>query len=105
MEVHSREELDRSIDAEIDLVGVNNRNLQTFEMNVELSRELAPYIPNEFVKVSESGIESPQAIVDLRKSGFQGFLIGQTFMAQSRPGEAARQFITELNRIMDQTKL
>ena len=105
LEVHSREELDRSIDAEIDLVGVNNRNLQTFEMNVDLSRELAPYIPNKFVKVSESGIESPQAIVDLRKFGFQGFLIGQTFMAQSRPGEAARQFITELNRIMDQTKL
>jgi len=105
LEVHSREELDRSIDAEIDLVGVNNRNLQTFEMNVDLSRELAPYIPNKFVKVSESGIESPQAIVDLRKSGFQGFLIGQTFMAQSRPEEAARQFISELNRIMDQTKL
>jgi len=78
---------------------VNNRDLKTFEWSIETSKRLVPLIPEEVVKVSESGIESPQAIVELKKYGFKGFLIGQTFMQNSRPEKAAMEFIKELKRM------
>ena len=65
----------------------------------ETSKRLAPMIPNDVIKVSESGIESPEAIRELKKYGFKGFLIGQTFMQNSRPEQAAMEFIKELKRI------
>lgn len=100
LEVHSREELEATLDAGPDLVGVNNRNLKTFDIDLEISKTLAPLIPNDTVKVSESGIESPQTIMELRNYGYEGFLMGQNFMQHSRPDEACRTFIHEL-RVMD----
>jgi indole-3-glycerol phosphate synthase len=99
LEVHNESELNDHLDAGADLIGVNNRNLKTFELDVNTSRTLSGMIPNSVVKVSESGIESPEVIIDLKKHGFNGFLIGQTFMQNEKPEEAAKNFITELNRL------
>jgi len=99
MEVHDEKELNDNLEGGADLIGVNNRNLKTFELNVETSRRLSSLIPAAIVKVSESGIDSPEAILDLIKYGFRGFLMGQAFMQTSRPERAAKDFIKELNRL------
>ncbi|MGC3946642.1 MAG: indole-3-glycerol phosphate synthase TrpC [Chryseolinea sp.] len=96
LEVHNEEELQSNIDAEADLIGVNNRNLKTFELSIEVSKRLATMIPDHVVKVSESGIEAVHTIVELRKYGYRGFLMGQNFMQRENPGLACRNFIEEL---------
>lgn len=96
LEVHNKEELDKSIMPSLDLIGVNNRNLKTFKISLENSKKLAEHIPNEFVKVSESGISSTTAITELQLFGYQGFLIGEHFMKTENPGEAAASFINTL---------
>lgn len=96
VEVHNAEELKRCLHPTIDLLGVNNRNLKTFEVSLETSKKLASSIPNEFVKVSESGISSVDAIKELQPYGFQGFLIGEHFMKNEDPGISARKFIEQL---------
>ncbi len=99
MEVHDEKELNDNLEGGADLIGVNNRNLRTFELNVEVSRRLSSLIPASIVKVSESGIETPEAILDLKNYGYRGFLIGQVFMQTGRPEKAAKEFIKELNRL------
>lgn len=96
LEVHNGEELERSISDKVDLVGVNNRNLKTFETDINTSFSLADKIPSHFIKVSESGISDPSTIKKLKASGFEGFLIGETFMKTGRPERAARAFIKQL---------
>lgn len=96
LEVHNEEELNRSIMASIDMIGVNNRNLKTFEVCTKISKELSELIPYEFVKVSESGISSVETIKDLKEYGYQGFLIGENFMKSNNAGESAKQFINLL---------
>lgn len=96
LEVHNEEELNKSIMPSIDMLGVNNRNLKNFVVSLEVSKKLAPKIPAEFVKVSESGISSVDTIKDLRTYGYQGFLIGENFMKTDNPGESARDFINKL---------
>lgn len=96
LEVHDREELDKSIMPSIDMIGVNNRNLKTFEVTIEYSKELAFHIPDEFVKVSESGIDSTESILELQQYGYQGFLIGEHFMKTENPGKAAKELINIL---------
>ncbi|TFG75385.1 MAG: indole-3-glycerol phosphate synthase TrpC [Flavobacteriales bacterium] len=93
LEVHNQAELDRSIMPSLDLLGVNNRNLKTFEVSLETSKSLANAIPDEFVKVSESGIGNVGSIKELMQFGYQGFLIGEQFMVSDKPGERAREFI------------
>jgi indole-3-glycerol phosphate synthase len=95
MEVHNAEELEKVNDF-VDIVGVNNRDLKTFTMNIETSVRLSKLIPDKFVKISESGIDSAKTIHYLRENGFKGFLIGETFMKTENPGEACRMFIEEL---------
>lgn len=95
-EVHAREELDKLVD-EVDMVGVNNRNLIDFKVNIAQSLALAADLPDKFVKVSESGIDNPDVIKYLKKHGFKGFLIGENFMKQKDPGKACAEFISELN--------
>ncbi len=97
LEVHDEEELNKSIMPSLDMLGVNNRNLKTFEVSLETSKALSSLIPNDFVKVSESGISSIKAIQELTQYNFQGFLIGENFMKTSNPGESAREFIKKLN--------
>lgn len=94
-EVHTRQELDMVID-EVDMVGINNRNLKDFKVDLEHSLKLAEALPNQFVKVSESGIDSVDTIKMLKNNGFQGFLIGENFMKTENPGEACKEFINQL---------
>jgi indole-3-glycerol phosphate synthase len=102
MEVHSREELEANLHPEIDLIGVNNRNLKTFETSVELSKQLAKHIPDTFVKVSESGISQPELVVELQEYGYQGFLVGENFMKAGQPAQAAHTFILKVNQLKAQ---
>jgi indole-3-glycerol phosphate synthase len=97
MEIHNTEELEKINDF-VDMVGVNNRNLKTFEVGVETSVKLGKLIPGRFVKISESGLTGPKEIHYLRENGFNGFLIGETFMKTKNPGEACKKFIEELKK-------
>ncbi|WP_394758785.1 indole-3-glycerol phosphate synthase TrpC [Flavobacterium sp.] len=96
LEVHNLEELQKSILPTLDMIGVNNRNLKTFEVSLDFSKELASEIPDEFVKVSESGISSIEAINELKSYGYKGFLVGENFMKTDNPGKAASNFIKQL---------
>jgi indole-3-glycerol phosphate synthase len=96
LEVHSLEELNANLQCGADCIGVNNRNLQTFEVDLNLSRRLSEHIPDEFIKVAESGIASPQTVQELRGYGYKGFLMGEHFMRSSRPEVAAKDFIDAL---------
>ena len=91
-EVHNAEELDKFYPA-IDMVGVNNRDLSTFATDPQLSARIATLLPSEVVKVAESGLTSIDEVIKLRKMGYSGFLIGETFMKTSRPGETLKNFI------------
>lgn len=95
MEVHDKEELERSLNDHLDLVGVNNRNLKTFELSLDTSLSLVEIIPSQFLKISESGISDPGTLVQLKAAGFDGFLIGENFMKHSRPHQAAYNFMNE----------
>ncbi len=96
LEVHNEEELHKSIMPSLDMLGVNNRNLKTFEVSLETSKSLSEIIPNDFVKVSESGISSAEAIRELQPFGYQGFLIGENFMKTDNPEKSATNFINGL---------
>ncbi|MDR3696749.1 indole-3-glycerol phosphate synthase TrpC [Mucilaginibacter sp.] len=96
LEVHNMEELERSIHPKLDAIGVNNRNLADFSVSVETSYQLAPHIPSEFLKISESAISNPETIKQLKLAGFNGFLIGENFMKQGDPGKAMLEFVGEL---------
>jgi len=96
LEVHNKEEITSHLHDNIDLVGVNNRNLVDFNTRVETSMRLAKYIPQGFVKVSESGISNAAQIDHLRAEGYKGFLIGSFFMRQVRPAQACRDLINQL---------
>lgn len=96
LEIRDAEEL-RSINEFVDAVGVNNRNLKNFTVNISQSFDLADLIPSEFVKISESGIGSAKTIHELKNVGYKGFLIGEKFMRNSRPEIACADFIKEVN--------
>lgn len=96
LEVHNEDELHKSLMPSLDMLGVNNRNLKTFDVSLEISKNLSTLIPNDFVKVSESGISHIQAIKDLKPYGYQGFLIGENFMKTDNAGQSAQQFIKAL---------
>ncbi|PWH81778.1 indole-3-glycerol phosphate synthase TrpC [Algibacter marinivivus] len=93
LEVHNEEELHKSVMPSLDMLGVNNRNLKTFEVSLNTSKSLSSIIPDDFVKVSESGISNIEAIKALQPYGYQGFLIGENFMKTDNPGASATQFI------------
>ncbi|MDR2948165.1 MAG: indole-3-glycerol phosphate synthase TrpC [Prevotella sp.] len=95
LEIHNDKELNH-INENVDVVGVNNRNLGTFVTDVQISFDLADKIPNEFVKISESGISEPQTVIDLQQAGYQGFLMGENFMKTNNPGKALEDFIKQL---------
>ncbi len=96
LEVHNEEELQKSIMPSLDMLGVNNRNLKTFDVSLETSKTLSTLIPDDFMKVSESGISSVEAIRELKAYGYKGFLIGENFMKTDNAGESAKQFIEQL---------
>lgn len=92
LEIHSAEEL-TYINKEVDMVGINNRNLGTFFTDVENSFRLAGQLPQDTVLVSESGISEPEIVKRLQTAGFSGFLIGETFMKTKQPGESLQYFL------------
>jgi indole-3-glycerol phosphate synthase len=92
-EVHDEEELHRAVDGGFDLIGVNNRNLHTFQVDLNTSLQLAAVMPAHIVKVAESGIETRDDIARLRQAGFDAFLIGESLMRAPRPGEALRELL------------
>ena len=97
LEVHNQDELHKSIMPSLDMLGVNNRNLKTFEVSLDTSKQLSNLIPDDFVKVSESGISNIEAIKTLQPFGYKGFLIGENFMKTDNAGLSAKQFIKTLN--------
>jgi indole-3-glycerol phosphate synthase len=98
LEVHNEKELTENAEAGADLIGVNNRNLKTFELSIEISKRLSSLIPQGVVKVSESGISSSATILELRTFGYEGFLMGENFMKHNRPEVAAMEFMNDLRR-------
>ncbi len=99
LEVHEDGELDKLCE-EVNIVGVNNRNLKTFETSVDTSKDLESKIPSDFLKISESGIHSADTILDLQSHGFEGFLVGERFMQSGHPERACREFINALKQKM-----
>jgi indole-3-glycerol phosphate synthase len=92
-EVHDSTELKRAIDAGCDLIGVNTRDLRTFNVNLQTAFELAEKFPAGVVRVAESGIHSAEDIAGLRAAGFHAFLVGESLMRANLPGEALRQLM------------
>ncbi len=95
MEIHTEEQLEKCCD-NLDAIGVNNRNLKTFDVNVESSLQILPQIPKAFLSISESGISDIDTVKMLRNAGFDGFLIGENFMKTTDPSQAAKVFIEGL---------
>jgi indole-3-glycerol phosphate synthase len=95
LEVHDAAEIDK-LTPDIDIIGVNNRNLKTFEVRVDNSKEISAKIPADMLKISESGISSSAIIKELKEYGFKGFLIGERFMSSPDPVKAFTEFVKEL---------
>jgi len=96
VEVHTSVELRRALNAGAKVIGVNNRNLQTFQVSLETSRRLIADAPNDTVMVSESGLQNAESLRRLRECGFHGFLIGETLMRASDPEKALRDLIAKV---------
>ena len=94
-EVHDEEELLRALDAGCDLIGVNNRDLKTFNVDLATALRLAEKVPSECVRVAESGIHSGTDVARLRAVGYDAFLIGESLMRAERPGEALKMLMEE----------
>jgi len=94
-EVHDEPELVRAIEGGADIVGVNSRDLKTFEVRAETLWDLAPRIPPRVLRIAESGISQGSEIRDLYKAGYQAFLIGETLMRAEDPGKKLRALLEE----------
>jgi indole-3-glycerol phosphate synthase len=95
-EAHDEEEVQRAIDAGCNLIGVNSRNLKTFEVDLGTAFELAERIPKDVLGVAESGIQTGADIARLRSAGYQAFLIGESLMKAARPGAALGKLIADV---------
>ena len=95
LELHGEDELDHVCD-EVTMIGINNRNLKTFEVDIERSLRMAAQLPADRVKIAESGISEISAIKMFRDHGFKGFLIGENFMKTADPALAFENFVIEL---------
>lgn len=95
LEIHTSEELGY-INKDIDMIGINNRNLGSFFTDIENSFRLAEQLPQDSILVSESGISNPDTVKRLRKVGFRGFLIGENFMRAEQPGQSLHRFIASI---------
>jgi indole-3-glycerol phosphate synthase len=95
LELHDEDELQHICD-DVDMVGINNRNLKTFTVDIDNSLRLAKQIPSKFVKVAESGIDNVETIKQFRDNGYQGFLIGEQFMKTGDPAKAFEEFVKNI---------
>lgn len=93
LEIHSEDELSHYDESFVDVLGVNNRNLKIFKTDVQISRDIVKNLPENTIKISESGISKPETVAELKKLGFNGFLMGENFMKENNPGIALKNFI------------
>lgn len=97
VEFHTEEEILENTTINYDLAGINNRNLNSFEVDIENSIRLANLLPVDVLRIAESGIESPKTIQLLKENGFNGFLIGEYFMRNSHPDKKCKELIKEFS--------
>jgi indole-3-glycerol phosphate synthase len=102
LELHAEVELEK-INNAIDVIGVNNRNLETMKIDIATSKSMAKLIPEGFMKISESGIEDPKIVLELKQLGYSGFLIGSYFMKHPEPEKACAEFIQKINKLKRET--
>ncbi|MDH8700754.1 indole-3-glycerol phosphate synthase [Dysgonomonadaceae bacterium PH5-43] len=95
LEIHNEQELEH-IQPNIDVIGINNRNLKTFVTNIQHTIDLSHKIPQSFTKISESGLSDSKTVINLRKEGFKGFLMGENFMKTESPANTLQQFIKDI---------
>lgn len=95
VEVHDGEEMDRAASIGADLIGINNRDLQTFDVSLDTTVQLAPQAPENAVVVAESGIHTPEDIAKIRACGVQAFLIGESLMRADNPGDRLAELLQE----------
>ena len=93
VEVHDRQELNTALGAGAKIIGINNRNLKTFKVDLQTTLQLAPHVPDAAILVSESGIHTADDIRMLRDAGCDAFLIGEAFMKSEKPGRALRELM------------
>jgi indole-3-glycerol phosphate synthase len=98
LELHAEEELDH-INGYTELVGINNRNLKTFEVDMDKSISMAEKIGTAALRIAESGIREPEDVVTFKRVGFEGFLIGERFMKEEDPGQAFKIFADRLKTL------
>ncbi|HHH53582.1 MAG TPA: indole-3-glycerol phosphate synthase TrpC [Bacteroidetes bacterium] len=98
MEIHSEKQLNK-LNEFVDVLGVNNRDLETFEVSLEKSKNISKLLPSGLIKISESGIHAPEDVNELKGFGFDGFLIGERFMSTPRPQEACKNFIRKVSSL------
>jgi indole-3-glycerol phosphate synthase len=99
-EIHDEKDLEK-ISHRIKIIGVNNRNLKNFEVNIDHSRELFSRLPENCLKVAESGFQTYQDLKTLYTTGYNAFLIGGKFMRSKNPGETAAQFMKDLKKSLE----
>jgi len=97
MELHDALQLEKLCE-QVDIVGVNNRDLKSFEVSIKRSIEIGALIPESYLKISESGIRHPETVLSLRQHGFKGFLMGEHFMRHARPQDACSKFIKSIKQ-------
>ena len=96
IEIHDMSEISRSCIESVDIIGINNRNLKTFDVQIKTSLDLIKEIPEQYTKISESGISKVSDIIELKNCGFDGFLIGESFMKTEDPGLSLSKFIRKV---------
>ena len=99
VEVHTREELERAKKISAKIIGINNRDLHSFKVSLDVSRELIKYAPKNALVISESGLQTRENILELRELGFSGFLIGETLMRSGNVEEELRKLATNKHEI------
>ncbi|MBL0026137.1 MAG: indole-3-glycerol-phosphate synthase [Saprospiraceae bacterium] len=99
LEIHTSDQIIKYHER-IKNIGVNNRNLKNFTTDIRYSKEIYHQLPKEAIKLSESGIDKPESVVELKRIGFNGFLIGENFMKTSEPANACKLFIQEVNQLL-----
>jgi indole-3-glycerol phosphate synthase len=102
LEFHAQVELEKVYE-KVDIIGVNNRNLETMKIDNAMSKTMAKLLPIGIIKISESGIEDPITVLELKKLGYDGFLIGSYFMTHREPAKACAEFIQQINTLKNDT--
>jgi indole-3-glycerol phosphate synthase len=95
LELHDENEIDH-ICSDVDMIGINNRNLKTFKVDVNRSIALSKLLPADKIKIAESGIDNSETVLKFKDAGYKGFLMGEAFMKHNEPGEALKNFVNEL---------